>query len=112
MTPVATGHGIACLKTTVSHQIHRQVQPATRQNRNQTTPPVSSSSRSPRSNGIGYRQKHARCHQIPIDRTGRATEAKLTAISFLEACPTPADRARRSRFATTGVRQPLTTAIS
>ena len=49
--------------------------------------------------------------QIPIDRTARTAEPGPPAVSTLEACPTPADRASGRHLATAGVREPLTTTV-
>ncbi len=67
-------------------------------------------SKPPPSIQLHYPQKPPPSRQIPIAQTSQSAEPKRPAVSSPEACPTPADRVRRSRPATADVRQPLTKA--
>jgi hypothetical protein len=102
------GHGAARLKLTPSPRFTQPDPPVPPPSRRKSSPPDSqlpgfSRSTRPRN----PRQTPCR-RQIPIDPTGRTVEPNPPAVSSPEACPTPADQARRRHPVTAGVRQPLT----
>ncbi len=106
----ATDAGLdgARLKPVPSPRFSQPDPPAAPQSRRKSIPPGSQQPRSSRSNRPRTAsQPHCR-RQIPIDRTGRATETDPPAVSSPEACPTPANRVHRRHPATAGVRQPFT----
>ncbi len=110
MPSFAAGHSPALFNALASPQINQQIPPVPSPRRRKSTPPLSPMARSSRSSRPRNPRQPPCRRQIPIDRTGPTTEPDPTAVSSPEACPTPADRARRSRTDTAGVRQPLTIA--
>ncbi len=103
------GHGGARLKTTPSPRSSQTHPPAPLQSRRKSTPPLAPLARSLASSRPRNARQPPCRRQIPLDRPGRAIEPDPPAVSSPEACPTPADRARRRHPVTAGVRQPLTT---
>jgi hypothetical protein len=103
------GHGGARLKPVPSPHFPRQGPTAPLQSRCDTTPSVAPMATSLPSRKTRSARQPPRRRQIPIDRTARTAAPDPPAVSSPEACPTPADQARRRHPDTAGVRQPLTT---
>jgi hypothetical protein len=109
MPATNAGNDTARLKASQSSQSGQQDPPAPPQSRRKSTPPVSRLARASQSRRPRNARKPSCRRQIPIDRTGRTAAPNPPAVSSLEACPTPAVRARRSHRVTADVRQPFTT---
>ncbi len=107
MPATNAGNDTARLKASQTSQSGRQDPPAPPQSRRKSTPPLSRLARASQSRRPRNARQPACRRQIPIDRTGRTAAPNPPAVSSPEACPTPADRARRTRLYPAGVRQPL-----
>jgi len=108
MPTFAAGHGLALFNALTSPRFTLPDPPAPPQSQRKSTPPVAPLDRSLASSRPCNARKPPGHRQIPIDRTARTAEPNPPAVSSPEACPTPADRARRRHPVTAGVRQPLT----